>query len=122
MRGGAGGERGGAGSDGGTGGVAGAVVGNGTPQASSGTVHTPQLSAQRSLSSWLVQSSVPIWMTVAQSTSRWRESSSLMHVFGTQGAAGLGGGVVIVHSVVVPSLRTMCHGAECGSLSVSLCM
>jgi hypothetical protein len=121
MRGGAGGEDGGAGLRGGRGGRVGGV-GNGTPHTLSGTVHTPQLSAQRSLSSWLVQSSVPIWMTVAQSTSRWRESSSLMHVFGTQGAAGLGGGVVIGHSVLVPSASTMCHGAECGSLSVSLCM
>ena len=93
-----------------------------TPQASSGTVHTPQLSAQRSLSSWLVQSSVPIWMTVAQSTSRWRESSSLMQVFGTQGADGLGGECRMGHSVIVPSARTMCQGTECGSLSVSLCM
>jgi hypothetical protein len=69
-----------------------------------------------------VQSSVPIWMTVAQSTSRWRESSSLMHVFGTQGAAGLGGECRMGHSVVVPSATTMVHGTECGSLSVSLCM
>ena len=66
------------------------------------------------------QLSIPIASMSAHVLVRWSSSSLFTHVFGTQGAAGLGGGVVIGHSVIVPSAKTMCHGAEWGSLSLNL--
>ena len=123
MRGGAGGECGGDGKAGGSGGAPG-VVGVEKSQASSGTVHTPQLRSHSSLSLMSLESQfrMPIVSMSAHVLVRWSSSSLFTQVFTTQGAAGLGGECRIGHSVLVPSAKTMCHGTECGSRSVSLCM